>query len=152
LETLNDRLEKASQSKENKDGMCSIRYRLGDLLHLENKSPIAPETVLKELGRLNKVSSFSRTEIFSDSPSCALELLDPYGLQNMNAPDVDMITVFTCAIQAAYFLGSSSKVSFWIAGIRSVVFDRQSSIPACNRREMAGLLKNDFKHVHLYDV
>jgi hypothetical protein len=152
LEMLCQRLEKASKSNESKDGVCSIHYRLGDLLELENKSPLAPETIFEELERLSRISSFSGIEIFSDSPSRALKLLNPYGRQNVSAPDVDTISVFACATQAEYFLGTSSKVSFWIAGIRSVVFCRQSSIPARNRREMAGLINDDFTFINLYDV
>jgi len=152
LEVLNDRLENASQGTVNKEGVCSVHYRLGDLLHLENKSPLAPKTVLNELERVTKISDFSEVEVFSDTPSHAFELLNQSGLQKMSAPDVDTISVFTRATQAEYFLGTSSKVSFWIAGIRSVVFNRQSSIPSLNKREIAGILNKDFKNINFYDV
>jgi hypothetical protein len=152
LEIFNNRLENACQSNESKEGVCAVHYRLGDLLHLENKSPLAPKAVLNELERLSKVSNFSEVEVFSDSPSRALELLNPYGRKKMSAPDVDTISVLAHAIQADYFLGSSSKVSFWIAAVRSEVFSRHSSIPSRNRGEMAGLLNNDFMYINLYDV
>lgn len=152
LEILSDRLENACQGYEIKEGVCSVHYRLGDLMYLENKNPLAPKTVLNELERLARVSNFSEVEVFSDTPSRALELLNPSGRQKMSAPDVDTISVLAQAIQAEYFLGTSSKISFWVAAVRSVVFGRHSSVPSRNKREMAGLLKNDFKHINLYDV
>ena len=152
LEMLNDRLENAFQGNSTKEGVCSIHYRLGDLLHLDNKGPLAPKAVLNELDRLSKVSNFSEVEVFSDTPSRALELLNPSGRQRMSAPDVDTISVFAHAIQADCFLGTSSKISFWIAGIRSVVFGKKSSVPSHNKREIAGILNNDFKNVNFYDV
>lgn len=152
LEILNDRIENISEDNWIKEGVCSIHYRLGDLLHLENKGPLAPKVVLGELDRLSKLSNFSEVEVFSDSPSRALELLNPSGQQKMTASDVGTISVLARAIQADSFLGTSSKVSFWIAGIRSVVFGKKSSIPSPNKREIAGLLQNDFKDIRFYDV
>jgi hypothetical protein len=149
---LNDRIEKISEGIRSNKGVCSIHYRLGDLLHLENKGPLAPKAVLGELDRLSKFSNFSEVEVFSDSPSRALELINQSGQQGMSAPDVGTISVFARAIQAESFLGTSSKVSFWIAGIRSVVFGKKSSMPSRNKREIAGLLHNDFKDISFYDV
>jgi hypothetical protein len=150
LEMLSDRLENARQCYEFREGVCSVHYRLGDLLHLENKNPLAPKTVSNELEALTRVSNFSEVEVFSDTPSRALELLNPSGRQKMSAPDVDTISVLAHAIQAEYFLGTSSKISFWAAAVRSAVFSRHSSVPSQNSREIAGLLKNDFKYVNLY--
>jgi len=149
---LNDRIERISEGIWSNKGVCSIHYRLGDLLHLENKGPLAPKAVLGELDRLSKLSNFSAVEVFSDSPSRALELLNQSGQQRMSAPDVGTISVFARAIQADSFLGTSSKVSFWIAGIRSVVFGKKSSMPSRNKREIAGILHNDFKDISFYDV
>lgn len=152
LEILNGRLENISQVNWVNAGVCSIHYRLGDLLHLENKAPLAPKAVLGELDRLSKLSNFSEVEVFSDSPSRALELLKPSGKQRISAPDVGTISVLARAIHADSFLGTSSKVSFWIAGIRSVVFGKKSSIPSPNKREIAGILHNNFKDISFYDV
>lgn len=152
LEMLNDRLEKISEDIWSNEGVCSIHYRLGDLLHLENKGPLAPKAVLGELDRLSKLSNFSEVEIFSDSPSRALELFNQSGQLRMSAPDVGTISVFARAIQAESFLGTSSKVSFWIAGIRSVVFGKKSSMPSRNKKEIAGILHNNFKDISFYDV
>jgi hypothetical protein len=150
LLTLNDRLQLASQRIEGNDGVCSVHYRLGDLLNLENKHPIPPIAILDELERTCKASDISAIEIYSDSPSRALELLHPHGGHNAFAPDLNTVSVLARATQTEHFIGTSSKVSFWIAGIRSTVFMKQSSIPARNKREIAGLLNQDFKHVHLY--
>lgn len=152
LVLLNSRLCNISQYSEINDGACSIHYRLGDLLLLENKHPLAPETILHELERLTNIFNFSRVEIFSDSPSRAMELLNPRGLKNMLIPDADTVSVMARASHSEYFLGTSSKVSFWIAAIRSVVFNKQSSIPSHNVREISGLFNNDFKQVNLYGV
>jgi hypothetical protein len=150
LLTLSERLQLASQRIEGKVDVCSVHYRLGDLLNLENKHPILPITILDELERICKGSDFSAIEIYSDSPSRAQELLDPHGGQNVFAPDLDTVSVLARATQTEYFIGTSSKVSFWIAAIRSAVFKKQSSIPVRNKREITGLLNQDFRHVHLY--
>lgn len=150
LLTLSDRLQLASKRIEGKVGVCSVHYRLGDLLSLENKHPIPPIAILDEIERICKDSDFSAIEIYSDSPSRALELLVPHGGQKVLAPELDTVSVLARATQTEYFIGTSSKVSFWIAGIRSAVFKRQSSIPARNKREVSGLLNQDFKNVHLY--
>ncbi len=150
LKILSERLQITHQSNEIRDGLCSIHYRLGDLLLLENKRPLSPVTILNELKRLDRLTGFSAFEIFSDSPAHAIELLNPHGRQCMSAPDLDTVSVLVRAIQTEHFLGTSSKVSFWIAGIRSVVFNRQSSIPSLNRREISGLLNKDFKNIHFY--
>ena len=148
--TLSDRLQLVSERIRGNDGVCSVHYRLGDLLNLENKHPIPPIAILDELERICKDSDFSAIEIYSDSPSRALELLDPHKGQNVLAPDLDTVSVLARATQTEYFIGTSSKVSFWIVGIRSAVFKKQSSIPVRNRQEITGLLNQDFKHVHLY--
>lgn len=152
LALLNSRLCNISQDSDINDGVCSVHYRLGDLLLLENKHPLAPETILCELERLSNVFNFSRVEIFSDSPSRAMELLNPQGLKNIFTPDVDTVSVMARASHSEYFLGTSSKVSFWIAAIRSAVFNKQSSIPSHNIREISGLLNKDFQQVNFYDV
>jgi hypothetical protein len=150
LEMLNDRLCKVSPNNEINYGVCSIHYRLGDLLLLENKHPLAPKTVLQEFERLSNIFNFSQVEIFSDSSTLAMELLDPFGLHEMTTPDADTVSVMVRASQSQYFLGTSSKVSFWIAAIRSKVFDKQSSIPSQNIREISGLLNKDFRLVNFY--
>ncbi len=150
LRTLSDRLQLISQCNERIVDVCSVHYRLGDLLNLENKHPIPPITILNELDRICKDSDFSAIKIYSDSPSLALELLNPHGKQNVFAPDLDTISVLARATQTEYFIGTSSKVSFWIAGIRSTVFKKNSSIPERNKQEITGLLNKDFTHVHLY--
>ncbi len=150
LEILSCRLQVASPGIESVDEVCSVHYRLGDLLYLVNKHPIAPSTILKEIDRLNTISCLAEIEIYSDSPSRALELLNPQGWQKMSALGLDTVSVLARATQTGYFIGTSSKVSFWIVGIRSAVLKKLSSIPTLNRREITGLLNEDFKHVHFY--
>jgi hypothetical protein len=152
LELLNTRIQSNTRNVNIDSELCSIHYRLGDLLLLEDKHPIAPEAILCELERLSNIFNFSKIEIYSDSPSQAYELLNPNRRLNIITHEADPVSVMARAIQSEYFLGTSSKVSFWIVAIRSVIFEKQSSIPAHNFREISGLLNKDLRRVNLYDA
>ena len=97
--TLSDRLQLVSGRIQGNDGVCSVHYRLGDLLNLENKHPIPTIAILDELERICKDSDFSAIEIYSDSPSSALELLDTHKSQSVLAPDLDTVSVLARATQ-----------------------------------------------------
>lgn len=150
LELLEKKLHNVSQKNRKDKAVCVIHYRLGDLLLLDNKKPIDPTAILKELKRISKNSDFAPIEIYSDTPKHAMELLNPLGLRNISTPNADTVSLLERAIQSEYFLGTSSKISFWIVAIRSVVFNKPSSIPAGNFLEISGLLNKEFKNVYLY--
>lgn len=150
LELLEKKLHNVSQKNRKDKAVCVIHYRLGDLLLLDNKKPIDPTAILKELKRISKNSDFAQIEIYSDTPKHAMELLNPLGLRNISTPNADTVSLLERAIQSEYFLGTSSKISFWIVAIRSVVFNKPSSIPAGNFLEISGLLNKEFKNVYLY--
>lgn len=150
LELLEKKLHNVSQKNRKDKAVCVIHYRLGDLLLLDNKKPIEPTAILKELKRISKNSDFAQIEIYSDTPKHAMELLNPLGLRNISTPNADTVSLLERAIQSEYFLGTSSKISFWIVAIRSVVFNKPSSIPAGNFLEISGLLNKEFKNVYLY--
>ena len=119
---------------------CVIHYRLGDLLELQEKNPIPVEVIFDELEKARHKLFFINVVVFSDSPKVALERFSKFGIQNVSAPDVNTLEVIANSIRAGYFIGTSSKISFWIAGLRASIFESSSSLPISNDREYRNML------------
>lgn len=119
---------------------CVIHYRLGDLLELQEKNPIPVEVIFDELEKERHKLFFINVVVFSDSPKVALERFSKFGIQNVSAPDVSTLEVIANSIRAGYFIGTSSKISFWIAGLRASIFESSSSLPISNDREYRNML------------
>ena len=113
----------------------SIHYRLGDLLHLTEKGPIDVERIVQVLNCIRTKISYANLDIYSDSPLEALRILSGANLdihfRIRDEPSSQLI--FNCA-QAKYFIGTSSKISFWIALVRSRILEKSSSLP--NEKKM----------------
>lgn len=118
---------------------CVIHYRLGDLLELQEKNPIPVEVIFDELEKARHKLFFNNVVIFSDSPKVALERFSKFGTQNVSAPDTNTFEVMASSIRAGYFIGTSSKISFWIAGLRASILE-SSSLPISNDREYRNIL------------
>ena len=119
---------------------CVIHYRLGDLLELQEKNPIPVEVIFDELEKARHKLFFINVVVFSDSPKVALERFSKFGTQNVSAPDANTLEVIANSIRAGYFIGTSSKISFWIAGLRASIFESSSSLPISNDREYRNML------------
>ena len=119
---------------------CVIHYRLGDLLELQEKKPIPVEVIFDELEKARRKLFFINVVVFSDSPKVALERFSKFGTQNVSAPDANTLEVIANSIRAGYFIGTSSKISFWIAGLRASIFESSSSLPIRNDREYRKML------------
>ncbi len=93
-----------------------IHYRLGDLLTLAEKSIISPDAILKEVKRLPNLYQFDKVVIYSDSIVVAEQkLLELNSLfDQVLYSDAPTIKVIECAIAGKFFIGTNSKVSFWI--------------------------------------
>lgn len=131
---------------------CSVHYRLGDLLSLEEKSPISEEDIKTEYFRINQKWNFTSTFVFSDSPIEAKLRFSKFVSCELHAPDITTRQVMVNAIQSAYFIGTASKISFWIASIRAICFAGQSSLPKKNFSQYIGLLQKRISHVFPYET
>lgn len=106
-----------------------IHYRLGDLLDISQKSPVAPgrvEHLLRDLGIPKETTillSDSQLEDYSNFTR-KTELLN--ALKPVKLTPVE--TLHTC-ISAKYFIGTGAKLSLWSAIFRQNIFGRQSFLP-----------------------
>ena len=95
---------------------AAVHYRLGDLLELSNKKPIESERISEVLRGLKIVQVIT---VLSDSPVKALSLLKESSkgesLQVLNLKTPETILV---ASRSNFFVGTSSKISYWITLIR----------------------------------
>jgi hypothetical protein len=57
----------------------------------------------------------------------------------VKSPDSDTIGVMANSIDSKFFIGTSSKISFWIAGIRAQIRRSPSLLPSNNSTQFAGL-------------
>lgn len=130
--------------------VCSIHYRLGDLLSLDEKSPISENCVRAEYFKVNKGEQFNETLVFSDSPTEARARFSKFISQNLHTPEASTQQVIASAIQSAYFIGTSSKISFWIASIRAICFGSQSSLPSKNFPQYKGLFQDGVSLISPY--
>ena len=117
-------------SKELEDSL-SIHYRLGDLLTLADKNPIDVNRVGLEIQRLVEAHNPSKIMCFSDSPQVATKLLQSFTLgKPLESKDLPALEVIGEACKSKYFIGSNSKISFWIVCLRLFrLSTAQNSLP-----------------------
>jgi hypothetical protein len=100
-----------------------IHYRLGDLLSLTEKCIISPGRIIDEVKMVSKLHTFKQVIVFSDSVSVAEQKLSEISsifdrIEYSNAPT---IKVMEYAIGGNFFIGTNSKVSFWIEKFRKSI-------------------------------
>lgn len=93
----------------------ALHYRLGDLLVLHEKSPMDPAR-LKSLLQLDANLLIGKIELFSDSPSVALDILTKltidYEISTTNSQPIETLKTLTTFSR---FIGTNSKISIWAA-------------------------------------
>jgi hypothetical protein len=152
-----DDLKKSILSKEfakviANDSSCCIHYRLGDLLTLNEKKPISSLSILSEFKTIQKNYVFSKLIVFSDSPVEAKKRFSTAGTQSLEVPNSSTTQVIANSVHANYFIGTSSKISFWIAAIRAVVDQGRSSLPRVNVNQFKGLVRGHAELINLYET
>lgn len=101
-------------------GTLTIHYRLGDLVYLPDKSYIPSLNLLMAIKDVYKKYSFDKILIFSDSIEIAKEKLVNLSelTNNIEFSCAPTITLIKESLKSGYFIGTNSKVSFWIQTIR----------------------------------
>ena len=89
-----------------------VHYRLGDLLTLQEKSPISSDRVFGVLQDLHSRIG-SRIELFSDSPDKANDLLATGKFPVDVARDINALDTLWILMNSHYFVGTNSKISIW---------------------------------------
>jgi len=103
-----------------------VHYRLGDLLILQNKSPISSNRVLGVLQDLhNRIGS--RFILFSDSPDTAYDFLTVGNLPVDIARDTNAVDTLSILLNSHYFVGTNSKISIWAVILSSKSSFREES-------------------------
>lgn len=111
-----------------------VQYRLGDLTDLESKSPIDSNRIATLIHRIDP-PGYS-VWVYSDTPSEATDRLSKHGIECRAAVKNSLETVIDLS-QADYFVGTSSKISFWIAILRVVVLQKKDSfLPSSNINQL----------------
>lgn len=103
-----------------KSNVLVCQYRLGDLLQLTDKDPVEVDRLLKVFQGLCEYQSVNEIKILTDSVIPAREALsgklDWEGDVSYSCePPADTLKE---AVVADYFIGTTSKISIWIAIIR----------------------------------
>lgn len=134
LERLTPTSNEVLPAVENNE-VLAVHYRLGDLIFLTDKNPIAVDRLGFEIQRFVQAWNPSKIVLYSDSPEDAGRFLEPYvqgaSMEVRNLPAREVIRE---ACQAKYFIGSNSKISFWIVGLRLLKSPAlQNSLPKANR-------------------
>lgn len=131
---------------------CAIHYRLGDLLILKEKSPISSELLVSEFQRISESYDFDRLIIFSDSPEEAKRKFDLVRGTAVVSLNVSTIQVMAYSTDAEYFIGTSSKISFWISGLRAQVGQKPSLLPDNNFTQFGGLVGSSINLISTYSI
>ena len=122
------------------DDACTMHYRLGDLLTLQEKNPIEAPRLSALYSSKKLLLVLRKLTVFSDSPLEAYNLLKPHIQEVFQILDLPTTDVIAGAISSKYFIGTSSKVSFWIAGIRATINGNRSALPRENKTQYASLV------------
>ena len=145
-------LSKEFSTPNTNESSCCIHYRLGDLLTLSEKKPIGSLSVLSEFKAIQKHYDFSKLIVFSDSPVEAKKRFSTAAIQPLEVPNSSTTQVIANSVDADYFIGTSSKISFWIAAIRVVVDQRPCSLPKINVNQFKSLVRGQTELINLYET
>ena len=97
-----------------------LHFRLGDLVDLQSKSPISINHIFAGIDKANSTKSLRHIYVASDSIALALQLLSKLKDTGFNLEALESSTWEVIYIMSTtkVFVGSSSKVSEWIALLR----------------------------------
>jgi hypothetical protein len=106
-------------NKEFKPKTIALHYRLGDLITLYSKNPVSFDYILSKINDIIGKNGDYVLEVFSDSPLEARRRIETYSL-NLKITYVSSTTikVIQKCVYAEYFIGTNSKVSYWISLFR----------------------------------
>ena len=96
-----------------------IHFRLGDLLELQSKSPLAADKLVHKVNSVLQHRPDPSIVVFSESLIEARQKLVSAGLQReFVVSDLSTAQLISQSLEADFFIGTSSKISLWIANLR----------------------------------
>jgi hypothetical protein len=119
----------------------TVHYRLGDLLSLDDKAPVNVDRLATEIIRVQK-SYPGKISLFSDSPQTASALLLKCGINcDITKSHLESIDVINLGRISRYFVGTSSKISYWIICLRQLGGSQMTaSMPASDLPNLSPLI------------
>ena len=130
----------------------TIHYRLGDLLYLAEKAPVNDNRLAAEVLRVQK-SYPGKISLFSDSAQVASGLLVKHGIYcDITNSNLETIDVINAARISGYFVGTSSKISYWVICLRNLGGSQISaSMPSSDLPNLSPLIGIDAsKQINYY--
>jgi hypothetical protein len=100
--------------------VLTIQYRLGDLLNLSNKGFVDSKLLSDIANSIVDKSHISNTILLTDSPAEAMQLLDTSN-RNWKVANLSPISTIKLCVDSSEFIGSNSKISFWITVFRALM-------------------------------
>lgn len=105
-----------------------VHFRLGDLVTLDKKSPTKPELIVSCIQQIED-QSLSIIKLHSDSLHLALSLLEPiipegFILEGTRAKSMETLSLL---INSSHFIGTTSKISVWVAIFRVILFQNPNT-------------------------
>jgi hypothetical protein len=150
---INEVKASITNTNDRSSNTLGIHYRLGDLLHLENKSFISPEVIGSVVKNLLKSKKINRVVIYSDAINESKKYLQGYLPEDTEYFDSSVWDTLLILCKNKYFIGSNSKISIWITLFQhSQVKDSQSWLPQSMGRNINNQFYGvfDFEQIHLY--
>jgi hypothetical protein len=96
-----------------------IHYRMGDLLVLKSKSPLAADKIVHKINSVLLHQPDPIIVVFSESLIEAREKLVSAGLQReFMVSDIPTAQLIGQSLEADFFIGTNSKISLWIVNLR----------------------------------
>lgn len=141
LKSLESYLEKNHPLEKFSSSDIVVHYRLGDLLTLEEKRPVAASRLASEIIRLKNLFP-GKVILLSDSPQEAAKLLSRYGIDcDLSFSNLESIQVINLARLSSHFVGTSSKISYWIILLRTLQRnDSSCSMPSSDLENLKPLI------------
>lgn len=125
-----------------------LHYRLGDLLELTNKSNIDPNRIVNVILAMKENSEVT---LFSDTPEKAISLLKADSLEcNIVTGYFSPVNTIWAASHAKTFIGTSSKISFWICLLRLLNDQQSRNYMAEEDKKILSALSLDETNVQYY--
>lgn len=129
-----------------------IHYRLGDLILLVEKNPIKVERLASEVLRVKRFFP-GKVLLFSDSAKIAFQSMASQGVICETNDSINTgIDVINLARNANYFVGTSSKISYWIVCLRHYSEnERTTSMPTSDEPNLSLLIGSKISnHINFY--
>jgi hypothetical protein len=98
-----------------------IHYRLGDLMTLDQKKPLAQDRLASGLIQLDQALDLQKIVVFSDSLDKAVEMLS--FIPELHVPETTLSALDTISAlsSTSKFMGTPSKITEWIVLLRLTI-------------------------------